>query len=146
MQEGSEWSETHFTNRNLAPICKNNGYKMTGVYSSFSQSYQFSYLTTRSTGLAISAFFGSKMDASSSFQAMDEYQRQLAAHFAAGGTLEEAARKRRTWDAPAVKESLSMWQLGASVLEIEAEMKRRNYSIVEGTTVKQALIKQGQKI
>ena len=126
----------------------NHRYKMTSAYSSFTlcQSHHFSYTTTLPTNLVISAPLDSSMDPSSSFQAMDEYQRQLAAHFAAGGTLEEAARKRRTWDAPAVKDSLSMWQLGASVSEIEAEMKRRNYSIIEGTTVKQALIKQGQKI
>lgn len=77
---------------------------------------------------------------------MTEYQRHLAAHFQAGGTLEEAARKRRDWDAPAAKDSLNMWQLGVSVSDIEAEMKRRNYSIIEGTTVNQALIQQGEKV
>ena len=75
---------------------------------------------------------------------MEHLQRKLAAHFAAGGTLEEAATKNRKWDKPAGKEALNMWQLGASLSEIEAEMKRRNYRLVEGTTVKQFLLQQGQ--
>ena len=86
------------------------------------------------------------MPSTSTFPAMTEYQRHLAAHFQAGGTLEEAARRRRVWDAPASKDSLNMWQLGASVADIEAEMKRRNSSIVQGATINQALNQQSKKV
>jgi hypothetical protein len=77
---------------------------------------------------------------------MDKLQRKLAAHFAAGGTLDEAAKKRRKWDAPAAQDALSMRQLGASISEIEAEMKRRNYHVIDGATVKQCLIQHGEKL
>ena len=77
---------------------------------------------------------------------MEQLQRNLAAHFAAGGTLEQAANKHKSWDQSTEKDHLSMWQIGKSLNDVETEMKRRSRRLSEqGTTMKQGLRQQGQK-
>ena len=76
---------------------------------------------------------------------MDQLQQNLAAHFAKGGTLEQAANKHKSWEKPIGKDGLSMWQLGKSIGDIEADMKGRGCRMSEGTTLKQGLRQQDQK-
>ena len=75
---------------------------------------------------------------------MDELQRNLAAHFAAGGTLEQAANKHKAWDSSKGKDKMSMWQIGKSINEIENEMKRRSCRLSEGPAIKQSFRQQSQ--
>ena len=72
---------------------------------------------------------------------MDHLQRNLADHFAAGGTLEQAANKHKNWEEPKGKESLSMWQVEKSIEEIEADMKRRTREY-HASVIKQSLRQQ----
>ena len=78
---------------------------------------------------------------------MEQLQQNLAAHFASGGTLEQAANKHKSWEKPLPKDGLNMWQIGKSISEIDADMKRRSYRLSDGASLKQTLRQQqGQKL
>ena len=76
---------------------------------------------------------------------MEQLQRNLANHFKAGGTLEEAANKHKTWQTSMGKDALKMWQLGVSINEIEAEMKKRSCNGHDRGRVEQCLGRPKQK-